>query len=72
VDALKALKAGGATTVTVTHRPSLVAHADLVLVLEDGAVARLGPRDEVVAALMRPAVAAPVVPAPAPTPAQAA
>jgi PrtD family type I secretion system ABC transporter len=58
VEALKGLKAAGATVVTVTHRPSLVAHADLVLVLEGGAVARLGPRDEVMRALMRPARAA--------------
>ena len=54
-EALKALKADGATVLFVTHRPSLVAHADQVLVLEDGTIERFGPRDEVMAPLLRPA-----------------
>jgi ABC-type protease/lipase transport system fused ATPase/permease subunit len=53
--ALAALKADGATVLFVTHRPSLAAHADLVLLLEDGSIGRLGPRDEIMAPLLRPA-----------------
>lgn len=47
------LKARGATTVAITHRTSLLAAADKLLVLNDGQVAAFGPRDEVLAALKK-------------------
>jgi PrtD family type I secretion system ABC transporter len=47
------LKAGGAIVVLVTHRPSALLHADLVLMLENGIVARLGPREEVLPGLLQ-------------------
>jgi PrtD family type I secretion system ABC transporter len=47
------LKAGGAIVVLVTHRPSALLHADLVLMLENGIVARLGPREEVLPGLIQ-------------------
>ncbi|AWJ94454.1 type I secretion system permease/ATPase (plasmid) [Azospirillum baldaniorum] len=52
--AIAALKARGATVVATSHRPNLLRVADCVLVLRDGAVARFGPRDEVIAALGQP------------------
>jgi ABC-type protease/lipase transport system fused ATPase/permease subunit len=56
--ALTRLKESGATTVLITHRPQSLQRADKVLVLEDGAVTRFGPRDTVLPALVRPARAA--------------
>lgn len=44
-------KARGATTIAITHRKSLLQAADRLLLLHDGAVARFGTRDEVLAAL---------------------
>lgn len=48
---LQQLKAKGATVVVITHRNQVLALADNLLVLADGAVAKFGPRDEVLAAL---------------------
>ncbi len=48
---LLALKARGTTVVVITHRTSVLAAADLMLVLRDGQVQMAGPRDEVLAAL---------------------
>ncbi len=49
VAAIRALKAMGSTVVFVTHKPSLLADADRVLVLHAGGVAAFGARDEVLA-----------------------
>jgi PrtD family type I secretion system ABC transporter len=57
-DALAELKRSGAVVVVVNHRPNLLRHADQVLVLENGAVSRFGPRDEVLRSLIRPPRAA--------------
>ncbi len=51
VTALRAQKARGATLVVVTHRAGLLDVVDQILVLTDGRVAGLGPRDEVLAQL---------------------
>lgn len=48
---LQALRAQGTTVVVVTHRTSLLAVADLMLVLMDGEVKLFGPRADVLAAL---------------------
>lgn len=45
------LKQKGVTTVIVAHRPSVMTRVDHMLVLKDGEVAALGPRDEVLAQL---------------------
>lgn len=49
--ALAAAKTEGRTVIVVTHRPSLLADADLVLVLRDGLVTAFGSRREVLAGL---------------------
>lgn len=56
--ALAWLRERRATVVLVTHRLSVLRLADRVLVLENGAAERLGPRDAVLAELLRPSRAA--------------
>ncbi len=51
---LAQLRAEGTTILVVTHRPSLLATVDKVLVMRDGSVAQLGPRDEVLQNLAAP------------------
>lgn len=57
---VRAFKAMGKTVVLISHRPGVLALADRVLVLRDGAVSHEGPRDEVLAALQRDRQSAPV------------
>ena len=49
--ALSGLRAEGVTSVVVTHRPSLIAHVDKILVLEAGRVQQYGPAAEVMKAM---------------------
>jgi ATP-binding cassette subfamily C exporter for protease/lipase len=49
--ALRDLKARGATVVVMTHRANLLVVADKLLVLQDGQARAFGPRDEVLAKL---------------------
>lgn len=53
---LRRLRAGGVGAVVVTHRPTLVQAADVLLVLKDGLVDRFGERDAVLRALATPPV----------------
>ena len=55
VQALLRLKAQGKTVVVITHRTSVLAAVDRLLVMRDGTVQVYGPRDEVLAALQRAA-----------------
>jgi ABC-type protease/lipase transport system fused ATPase/permease subunit len=54
-NALAVLKEQRATVVLVTHRLNILRHADRVLVMENGGIERVGPRDAVLGELMRPA-----------------
>ncbi|MGE5546329.1 MAG: type I secretion system permease/ATPase [Solirubrobacterales bacterium] len=56
VEAVHGLKARKATTVVVTHRLSILASVDKILVLNDGEVELFGSREEVLARLARPTV----------------
>jgi PrtD family type I secretion system ABC transporter len=49
--ALRQLKAAGATVFVAAHRPSIVAHVDKVMVLRDGRIAQFGPAAEVLPTL---------------------
>jgi ATP-binding cassette subfamily C protein len=49
--ALAGLKARGATVVLIAHRTGVLQNVDKLLVLRDGAVEGLGPRDEIAARL---------------------
>ena len=52
-DAIRTLKARGTTVVVMTHRTSVLAVADKMLILRDGAQQAFGPRDEVLAAIKK-------------------
>jgi ATP-binding cassette, subfamily C, bacterial exporter for protease/lipase len=66
------LKAKGKTVFLITHRPSAVAVADRILILQDGLLKADGPRDAVLAALRPPPAARHEPPAPPVGVAQAA
>lgn len=51
--ALISLKHAGCTTVVISHRPSLLAHVDKVLLLNDGGMQTFDSRDAVFASLQR-------------------
>jgi PrtD family type I secretion system ABC transporter len=49
--AIQSAKARGATIIIVAHRTGILAGVDRLLVMRDGAIERLGPREEVLAKL---------------------
>lgn len=53
--AIRTLKARGTTFVVMTHRTSVLAVSDRMMVLRDGQMQAFGPRDEVLAALQKAA-----------------
>ena len=55
VKALDALKAGGSTSVIVSHKPSVFRSADKMLMLRDGRMEMFGPREQVMARVVQPA-----------------
>jgi ATP-binding cassette subfamily C exporter for protease/lipase len=55
VRAIDAMKAKGATVVIISHKPGVFRAADKMLVLRDGRVELFGPRDQVMARLVKPA-----------------
>lgn len=56
--ALGGLRSAGVTTVIVTHRPSLIAHVDKVMVLAAGRIQQFGPAGEVMKEMQRQSQAA--------------
>lgn len=52
--AIAAMKDSGSTVVVAAHRPSLMTHIDQLLVLNEGQMQLLGPREPVLAQLNRP------------------
>jgi PrtD family type I secretion system ABC transporter len=59
--AIDTLKANGATVVIISHKPSVFRAADKMLVIREGRVELFGPRDQVMARLVKPAQAQPEV-----------
>jgi len=53
--AIDAMKANGATVVIISHKPGVFRSADKMLVLREGRVELFGPRDQVMARLVKPA-----------------
>ena len=60
-EALDILKRAGSTVIIVSHRPNDFRTADKMLVLRNGRVDLFGPRDQLMARVVRPAPA-PAVP----------
>ncbi len=56
--ALDGLKARRATVLLVTHRLNILRHADRILVLDNGSIERIGPRETVLREIVHPAKAA--------------
>lgn len=61
--AIDILKTCGTTVIVVAHRPSILRHIDRILVLQDGAVRMVGPREEVLAKVMPAMAQQPAAPA---------
>ena len=61
IDAIRRMKTEGVTLVIVTHRSRLLTVMDLILVLHEGVVERLGPPSEVLARLARGPAGQPAV-----------
>ena len=55
--AMGALRNAGVTTVVITHRPSLIAHVDKIMVLGAGRIQQFGPAAEVMKEMQRQAQA---------------
>jgi PrtD family type I secretion system ABC transporter len=53
--AMNGLRNAGVTSVVITHRPSLIAHVDKVLILEAGRVQQFGPTAEVMKTMQQQA-----------------
>lgn len=53
--AMSALHSAGVTSIVVTHRPSLIAHVDKILVLGAGRIQKFGPAGEVMKEMQRQA-----------------
>jgi PrtD family type I secretion system ABC transporter len=60
LEAMRRARASGATVITISHRPALLADADLIGVVVDGQMQHFGPRDEVFAKILPPARALPM------------
>ncbi len=60
IEAVMDLRKAGKTVILITHRPSVLSAADILVVMQDGKIIRCGPRDEVLAAL-RPASVQPAL-----------
>jgi len=58
IQTMRTLTAEGVTVITISHRPSLLASVDKLIVLRDGAVEMYGPRAEVLARVTQRGTAA--------------
>ena len=55
--AILGVRQRGGLAVVIAHRPSALAGVDLVLVLAEGRMQAFGPKDEILAKILRPAMA---------------
>jgi ABC-type protease/lipase transport system fused ATPase/permease subunit len=53
--AIDSMKAKGGTVVVISHKPGIFRAADKLLVLREGRIDLFGPKDQVMARLMKPA-----------------
>lgn len=57
------LKARNRTTLVITHRPSLLASVDHIMVMREGMIEKFGPRDEILSQYLRPSAVPSAAPA---------
>jgi len=57
--AILGLRARGAVTVVIAHRPSAIAGLDFILVMAKGRQQQFGPKEEVLSRVIQPATSAP-------------
>ncbi|ESX64444.1 hypothetical protein X759_31095 [Mesorhizobium sp. LSHC420B00] len=57
VQAIERLRRDGKTVVIVTHRPNLLSAVDRMIILQDGRVAQMGRREQLLPSLVGPNVA---------------
>lgn len=63
--AIQSVRARGGIVIVIAHRPSALANVDLVLVMADGKIQSLGPKEEILGKVLRPVAGSPVAqPAP--------
>ena len=62
LEALLRLREKGTTVVVITHRMNVLSGVNKILVLKDGLIDIIGPRDQVLAAVTRPTVVQPASP----------
>jgi ATP-binding cassette subfamily C protein EexD len=55
VEALRRIKAEGSTIIVITHRTMVLQSVDKIMVMKEGVAVSFGPKDQVLASLMRPA-----------------
>ena len=55
IRAIETMKSKGATIIIISHKPGVFRSADRILMLRDGRVELFGPRDQVMARLVKPA-----------------
>ena len=53
--AIEAIKADGRTVVVIAHRPGAIANVDKLVMLEAGQIRAFGPKDEVLARVLKQA-----------------
>jgi ATP-binding cassette subfamily C protein len=58
--AILAVRQRGGIVVVITHRPAALGHVDLVAIMEAGRIKSMGPRDEILQAVMKRSGATPV------------
>jgi ATP-binding cassette subfamily C protein len=63
--AIQSVRARGGIVIVIAHRPSALANVDLVLVMAEGKIQSLGPKEEILGKVLRPVAGSPVAqPAP--------
>lgn len=51
--AVRDYKARDKAVIIMTHRPTAIAECDTLMVVDQGSVAKIGPRDEVIKSMMK-------------------
>lgn len=61
-EALAGVRARGGIAVVIAHRPNVLGMADTVMIVNEGQIQSIGPRDEILAQVLKPPAVAPKAP----------